>query len=331
MSKGHVNGKYHNAAELLQPLYSLDTTKLQPKMTFAKIWEESGGIRKSFQNSKAMLVQAVQLAHPDPGLPLALSTDASQHSVGAVLKQLTPDGVYEPLEYWSRHLGPEKMAWSVYRKELLAIEHGLRHFLSDFYGRHITIFSDHRPITESFKSSILQENDPVAHRALQEIGMFTKDVRYLEGEKNSFADLLSRIPPPKIGDAYTDKIDSLGAVEEAVHVQMITPHQIKKAQETCEEIIKFKAGNQPKNTKFRSVYFNGVELYCEDSSAKPRPVIPASLRPLVLKIFHKVGHKGQKESVRRIAEEYYWDKMKAEIKRFVLQCLPCKLVKPSKF
>ena len=161
--------------------------------------------------------------------------------------------------------------------------------------------------------------------------MFTKDVRYLEGEKNSFADLLSRIPPPKIGDAYTDKIDSLGAVEEAVHVQMITPHQIKKAQETCKEIIKYKAGNQPKNTKFRSVYFNGVELYCEDSSAKPRPVNPASLRPLVLKIFHKVGHKGQKESVRRIAEEYYWDKMKAEIKRFVLQCLPCKLVKPSKF
>ena len=327
----HVSGKYHNAAELLQPLYALGTCKLQPKMTFSKIWSESGGIRTAFAQAKEMLIQAVQLSHPDPKLPLALTTDASQHSVGAVLEQLSPDGFWEPLGYWSRHLGPEKMAWSVYRKELLAIQHGLRHFLSDFYGRHITIFSDHRPITESFKSSILQENDPVAHRALQEIGMFTKDLRYLEADKNSFADLLSRITPPdKIGDAYTDKIDTLAAVEEAVQVQMITPSQIKAAQDSCQEIIQYKNGKTPKNTKFKMVVFNGVGLYCEDSSVKPRPVIPASLRPLVMQIFHKIGHKGQKESVTRIASEYYWNKMKVQIKNYVKQCLPCQMVKPSK-
>ena len=160
---------YHNTAGLLQPLYAVATSSLKPGRRFGTIWKESPGLKDSYEDAKKMLVNAAQLSHPDPALPLALSTDASQHSVGAVLEQRNAQGVWEPLGYWSRHLGADKLAWSTYRKELMAAQYGLRHFLPEIYGRHITIFSDHRPLTESFKSKHLQENDPVAFRALQEI------------------------------------------------------------------------------------------------------------------------------------------------------------------
>merc|ERR1711923_161897 len=150
-----------------------------------------------------MLINSVMLAHPDPGAKLALCTDASDFAIGGSLEQLGADGKWKPLAFFSRHLGPDKQKWSTFRKELYACVQSLRHFLPDFYGRHITIYSDHLPLTKSFASNTLQSNDPVAQRQLVEIGMFTKDVRYLEAKNNHMADFLSRqTKEALIGEAY---------------------------------------------------------------------------------------------------------------------------------
>ena len=119
------------------------------------------------------------------------------------MEQLGQDGRWHPLSFFSKHLGPDKQRWSTYRKELYGIVQSLRHFLPEFYGRHITIMTDHLPVTKSFKSNTLQSNDPVAQRQLIEIGMFTKDEQYLKAEDNHFADWLSRkTPEALIGEAY---------------------------------------------------------------------------------------------------------------------------------
>merc|ERR1712079_933418 len=78
-----------------------------------------------------------------------------------------------------------------------------RHFLPEFYGRHISIWTDHLPLTKSFKSDNLQSNDPVAQRQLVEIGMFTKEVNYLPGRDNQMSDWLSRrTSEALIGEAH---------------------------------------------------------------------------------------------------------------------------------
>ena len=196
-------GKYENPSEIMQVLFNLATCKLPPKTKFLEIWHQDKRIAQAFQKTKQMLVDSVTLTHPDPEAELALSTDASDFAIGGVLEQRGRDGRFHPLGFFSKHLGVDKHKWSTYRKELFACVQSLRHFLPMFYGRHITIYSDHAPLTKSFASNSLQTNDPVAQRQLVEIGMFTKDVKYVSAKENLMADWLSRkTDEALIGEAY---------------------------------------------------------------------------------------------------------------------------------
>ncbi|KAJ8400780.1 hypothetical protein AAFF_G00391340 [Aldrovandia affinis] len=55
---------------------------------------------KAFMDTKQALAYATMLAHPLPGAPIALTTDASDYAIAAVLKQLV-GGVWRPLAFFS--------------------------------------------------------------------------------------------------------------------------------------------------------------------------------------------------------------------------------------
>ena len=131
-----------------------------PKKKFTEIWEEKG-LQEHFEKAKNLLTLAVQLNHPDPNAPLSLVTDASSHSIGAVLQQFT-DNEWRPLGYFSKHLSPDKVRWTCFRRELLAVKEAVRHFNTEIVGRHLTILTDHRAIVDAFKSPTAQSYDPVA-------------------------------------------------------------------------------------------------------------------------------------------------------------------------
>ena len=92
-------------------------------------------LQRAFQEAKEMLRNAVELAHPDPNAPLALFTDASDHSIGGSLQMLAEDGSYKPLGFYSAHLNPAQEKYSVFKKELLGAFKSLRHFLPEVYGK----------------------------------------------------------------------------------------------------------------------------------------------------------------------------------------------------
>ena len=326
------NGTYHNAANLLQPLYSAATVKIPTAAKFIEVWNSSPVLQEAFSDSKKLLIQAAELSHPDPQLPLALMCDASEHSIGSVLLQQAKTGKWYPLGYMSRHLSLDKVKWSTGRKELLAAQSGLRYFISEIYGRHCTIYSDHAPFVLAFKNPQgYQLHDPVAQRALMEIGQFTKDVRHIAGLKNNGSDFLSRIPPELTGSAYQDTLASITkiAAVEGQKLHCMSPKVLQEAQETCQEIIILKAGRHPTSVTFQTVKFDDCELFCEVSLAQPRPFLPKSLRSFVMKQMH-FAHDGVKETIRKISAEYYWTEMKAEITRFVRSCHGCQSTTTSK-
>ena len=133
-----------------------------------------------FEEAKQLLMAACQLVHPDPNSPIALTTDASSHAIGGVLEQFN-NGKWEPLGFWSKSLKDDKAKWSTFRRELYAIQQSLRHFSTETQGRHLVIFTDHKPIVGAFKAPNSQTYDQVAYNKIQEIAQYTSDVRFVEG------------------------------------------------------------------------------------------------------------------------------------------------------
>ena len=158
----------------MQPLFDIATKKITAKQ-FQQEWQEKNLI-ESFNEAKLMLMQACQLEYPDPNAPIALTTDASKSAMGAVLEQFR-DGVWRPLGFWSRHFKPSQTKWSTFRRELYAIQQGLRHFNAETNGRHTVIFTDHKPLLGAFKSPNSQAHDPIAMNHLQEIATNQDNLR----------------------------------------------------------------------------------------------------------------------------------------------------------
>ena len=62
----------------------------------------------------------------------------------------------------------------------------------------------------------------------------------------------------------------------------------------------------------------------------PRPLIPKDLRSLILNLLHHQDHPSAKESLRRVASNYYWPCMKKDVEKFVESCHPCQAGKQSR-
>ena len=328
------DGTYKSAAAVLQPLYSVGTEKLPSKTKFPDIWNGSPSLKIAFEEAKTMLMDAVELVHPNPTYPLALFSDASDFSVGGSLQQLTPQGHYEPLGFYSAHLNETQKKYSVFKKELMGAFKSLRHFLPEVYGRHLVIYVDHLPLQQAFQSNSIPLNDPQAYRMITEIGRFTKDVRHISGIDNVFADFLSRIKPEHQGSAYLGgEPDELAVTEiasaEEIKFQLLSLDALRELQDLCPEIKRIKSGDKPKNTTFKTEVIDGKPVFCEMSSSKARPYVPEPLRHQIIASLHNLDHLGQKSSKRRVSDEFYWPSMKKDIDLYVKCCNPCKKVKPA--
>ena len=103
------NTKTVTPAEILQPLYTAATIKLENKNKFPSYWKENK-LSESFKDAKILLEKCVTLTFPNNANPLALSCDASDLAVGAVLEEFQ-EGSWVPLGYWSRHLNKAQQKW----------------------------------------------------------------------------------------------------------------------------------------------------------------------------------------------------------------------------
>ena len=135
-----------NAAHHLFHLFNL--LKEKPKTL---PWNADA--QKSFEAIKKALADAALLHHPKSGAPLALTTDASNHAIGAVLEQRGANG-WEPLAFYSGKLQENQQKWPPYDRELLAIFRATRHFKSMLEGRNFTIYTDHQSLVPSMSSSM---------------------------------------------------------------------------------------------------------------------------------------------------------------------------------
>ena len=329
--------KGKNPAEWMKPLYSAATNK-RPGQKFVDTWRELK-LQENFDAVKAMIMNAAKLAHPDPSAPLALTVDASKFAVGGTIEQFV-NNCWQPLGFWSRKLKENQVKWTCFRRELYAIQQGLRYFLDEVKGRHIVIFSDHKPIIGAFRNRQAMPYDPIAYNQLVEVSMFTNDVRYLQAKSNAVADTLSRPPHVPIGAAYdvpaegplVDGQDVIAAVTpqvDAVALQIVDHKQMQADQQSCPDVAAHRAGKHVQSLKMKEVEFSpGCHLLCDLSNGKKaRPLVPKPHRELIIRWFHNVSHPGSKETLKKIADRYYWPTVRQDVAKYVAECHPCNACK----
>ncbi|GFU97430.1 retrovirus-related Pol polyprotein from transposon 17.6 [Trichonephila clavipes] len=107
----------------------------------------------AFQRCKQALADAALLAHPSPSAPLALHVDASDYAIGGALHQVV-DSELQPLAFFSRKLTSSEKSYSAYDRELLAIYSAIRHFRYMLEARGFTVFTDHKPLTYTFRQKV---------------------------------------------------------------------------------------------------------------------------------------------------------------------------------
>ena len=155
---------------------------------------------QSVEKIKRLLISPAVLAWPIKDVPYILKCDASNFCIGAVLMQIQ-NGTERPIMYGSKCLSPSQINWSVFQKEFYSIYYFVLRFKYFLYGRPFTVYSDQRGL--SFDKVLSKKTccDTILRWSL-ELSSYTFEIKYLPGDQNSQADMMSRLP--QRNDQYYD-------------------------------------------------------------------------------------------------------------------------------
>ena len=249
------------ASHLLSPLY--DATKSTgSKSALQRAVDWTTERIRAFRESKAALARAAMLSHFVQGAPIALTTDASDFAVGAVLEQQI-GGAWRPLGFYSSRFKPtltekkrpmqlEDAQRSATDRELLAAYKAVVHFRHILEGREFTLYTDHRPLI-GMMAKVTDNVTAMQARHMAFISTFTTDIRHVQGKDNPVADALSRV-----------EIDSVSlGIDYAA---------LAAAQKRDPELPAIRTAVT--GLRMAEAVVGNTRLWCDMSNKNPRPWVP---------------------------------------------------------
>ena len=169
-------------ADMAKPLVELT------KKNVPFLWEEKHS--RAVRQLKRRLADYTVLQIPDPAKPYVLWTDASGHSLGAVLLQ---GG--KPLGFLSKKMNDQQQRYSTYKQELLALLTALKKWEHLLRPAAVTAYTDHRSLQHLLHPKSSDLPSKLVMRWLRTLGEFPGlTITYKPGKENIVADCLSRNP-----------------------------------------------------------------------------------------------------------------------------------------
>ena len=253
-----------------------------------------------FTEIKKELANLTALPHPVTDITeYQLVTDSSKYAVGAALHQMV-NGEPVPIGFYSKKLPTSQHSWSAFDRELYGAFLAILHFKADIEGRHVTLFTDHKPLVRAYRK-LMPLNSDKQQRQMSLVAEYVADIVYIRGKNNVVADCLSR---PEVSEVN------------AVNVDLVDLPALAEQQEIDTEIENFKAN-------MKSYKLGEKSLWCDTTTPYPRPYVPEPSRRTVFETYHNINHPSVKSTVKIIKARYFWPSMDKQLRQWASECLQC--------
>lgn len=311
-------------SELCKPLRQLTHKNTE--------WNWTHEQEEAFMEIKRAVTQTPVLKYFNPSELTEGQGDASANGLGFALLQ---GG--QPVTYASRALTPVEQRYSQIEKELLARVFGLEHNHQYVYGRHVVLWTDHKPLVSIHKKPLASAPKRL-QRLLLRLQQYDVEFRYQPGPEMHLADTLSR--------AYLKTYERSCAEVEAekicaVQFLPMSEPQLKEIQKetasdtTLQILKKVILNGWPDNknevpTELHPYFTIRDELSVQDGVIfkGSRCVVPLSVRQKIRERLHG-AHTGLQGCLGRAREVVYWPRMNGDLTDYISKCEICSTYQPA--
>jgi len=343
---GYYRKFIKNYADVVAPLESI----CKKGTRNSKIcWNENALV--SFEKLKDLLTSAPILAFPIPKGKYILDTDASDSACGAVLSQIQ-NNKERVIAYASHKFSAAERKYCTTRKELLAVHKYTLHFKHYLYGQQFLVRTDHKSLIWFLNWKNPNTSQYCRWRA--DLETFDMVVQHRAGEQHKNADFLSRIdceqceishPDPKKrrnvkiyqNNSNDIKIRKLLINEKHAYCQskdknikvVIQLMKEKRLNEAYpQELFDYPADASDLWLVRKHLRIRGDCLFYKTDSDAYLLIPPMKKRKEIIITLHKeLSHTGIEKMLNELKKNYYWPKMKLDIKIVINSCKNCAFTK----
>jgi len=305
-----------NFAKIAAPLTNL--TRSTSKFDWSDLCQVA------FETLKELLTCAPVLVRAQTDKPFIVTTDASNTHVGGVLSQIQTDGTNKPVGYFSKKLNSTECRYSATDKEALAVLLTCRNFHHYLWGNRFTVVTDHQPLTSIFKR---KTKSPRMNRWILEMREYNYEIQYVKGKYNYVADQLSR--PVRVIQRSPD-VTWLGSTKEEFR-------DYQREEIKWRELVEYLEGGRVPTKRYHKTILDQFVVMEEilyyvrektDGSLQYCLVVPQRLKGKALQHVHEIsGHLGQKKTICKAEELFYWCNLKVDVCHYVKECITCQRFK----
>jgi transposase InsO family protein len=273
------------------------------------VWTDA--CQKGFEQLRNAIVERTLLARPDTSLPFIVDTDASTIGIGGVLSQVQ-DGVEVPILFLSRSLQPQERKWHIRELEALAIIYTLEQCRHHLLGHKFHVRTDHSSLNVLFKAT----SGRLARWALRLAEFELPEVKYRKGDLQGNADAFTRWAEYETVPEHM--VMSMGKL---TTTPVLTAKALREAQLSDSWCI---GQSEEMDNGCRPNFVRQDDIIAMRAEPRNKPLVPASLRKIVLKATHGLAHLGGKKLASLVKARYFWPAIDADAKEFVASCVPCR-------
>lgn len=268
-------------------------------------WNDKAQV--AFDEIKQRLISAPVLAAPDFSLEFCIQCDASAFGVGSVLTQ-EQDGVERVIAYASRSLSAAERNYSTCEREILSLLHGCEIFRGYVQGVHFKVITDHASLR--YLSKLSNPTGRLSRWALR-LSMFDFEIIHRRGKFHVIPDALSRSVP-------VAEINTLG-----ISLDELEPWYLKMRENINKSPEKYPQWMVKDGYIFKNI---SSKIILKTNISDWKLLVPLAQRQQVILDCHSnvnSGHLGYYKTMHRVAENFYWPKMRKDILKYVRQCDIC--------